>query len=698
MTAACAPERPRSLAAPGGAAIEAGQPRRAAPAPVAAVDPGEPAAPRLVERYPAVGGAPPRGPVRIGSAAPVTPAGDGQGVQLNFRDADIRDVVQVVLGDMLKANYSIDPKVGGPLTLQTNQPVPLAHLAQTLRAILETRGFTMTEVDGIYRVMAEPPGKAPAAFPGAQTRVFPLRHAVPEELRKVLSLIVPAERMTVVEGRNLLAVSGTGLELQAAADTVAAFDVDAMRGTSVLLVGLDHAEPDAMVAELDGIFGRAAQGPTGGLVRFMAVPRLGAVIVMSGQQSYLDQAFEWIKRLDRVRHVGGRRLFVYNVQHRKASDLAKSLNGLFGEPSQADEGAAQPAASAVPPAAGILAAPTDVYAVNPRLESGAPASAPAPRPAAPAAKLAARDNLRIVVDETNNALLIAATATQYGLIQDVLRQIDVVPLQVLVEATILEVVLGDSLRYGVAYSVNTNGFLGYDRSTVLFNPLRAAASIVPTVPGFAFSVGTANRPEVIIEALASMTNVKVVSSPKLLVLDNQTARLLVGDSVPIVTQQTTGTQVSNPLIVNSIQYRDTGVSLEVTPRVNNSGFVNLDILQEISDVARTTTSNIDSPTIQQRKVLTSVAIKSGQTVMLGGLIRESQNETNSGLPGLKDLPILGSLFGSTSAVAGRTELLALLTPHVVRNEDEARDITQEMRRKFEGALQVEGLKLRAPRR
>jgi general secretion pathway protein D len=214
-----------------------------------------------------------------------------------------------------------------------------------------------------------------------------------------------------------------------------------------------------------------------------------------------------------------------------------------------------------------------------------------------------------------------------------------------------------------------------------------ATQIVAPAPGFAVTLADNLTPRVILDALSSLTQTRIISTPRLLVLDNRVARLQVGDVVPIVTQSAVSTLTTNPLTVNSVQYRDTGIVLEVTPRVNSSGFVTIEISQSVSDVVRTTTSNIDSPTIRQRRIVSSIGVRSGSTIVLGGLIREDEGRSSSGIPMLHELPMIGGLFGARDNSAGRTELVVLLTPQVVRNDQEAQDVTQDIRRRFEALVE-----------
>jgi general secretion pathway protein D len=186
----------------------------------------------------------------------------------------------------------------------------------------------------------------------------------------------------------------------------------------------------------------------------------------------------------------------------------------------------------------------------------------------------------------------------------------------------------------------------------------------------------------VLNAIESVTNVKVISNPKLLVLNNREAQLQIGDQVPVVTQSSVGTSNPDAPIVNSVSFRDTGVILRVTPRVNKNGLVQLDIQQEVSDVVPTTTSGIDSPTIQQRKISSTVAVKDGETIALGGLIRERNSKSRSGVPILVKIPGLGALFRSTNDAKGRTELIVLLTPRVLDGPDDVRPTLEDLREQF----------------
>jgi general secretion pathway protein D len=261
------------------------------------------------------------------------------------------------------------------------------------------------------------------------------------------------------------------------------------------------------------------------------------------------------------------------------------------------------------------------------------------------------------------------------MIEAVVRRLDIVPLQVMIAATIAEVTLNDQLQYGLQYFLK-NGASKTEFSTAVAGAL-SATDIAGVFPGFNYVFSTANQ-NVVLNLLRAVSKVTVISSPQLLVLDHQTAGLEVGAQVPIVTQTAQSVVTTGAPLVNSIDYRNTGVILQVTPRVNSSGLVTLDIDQEVSDVAPTTSSTIDSPTINDRHIISSVVVKDGETIALGGLISENRNDSKTGIPVLGDIPWVGPLFRSTDRSVGRTELLVMLSPRVVRNSNEAAAMTNDL--------------------
>ena len=635
-----------------------------------------------------------------GSAAAPAGAASPADVTLNFAGADIRDVVASVLGGTLKLNYVIDPDVAGPVNFNVSRPLRRDEVLSTLEAVLESRGFTMVQSDGIVRVMAsrsdgKPRAAAPFGAPaaaGQRTEVFPVRYVAVADIARVLEKILPPGQAIVAdETRHVLLVAGTSDELKLAEDTVRIFDVDQLSGTSVALLPLQNAEAATVVIELQNIFGATRKEADSNVIRFLPMERLNAVMVLTRQPRYLDEAREWVQRLDRTRDANERRVYVYYLQYGKAGQVAQTLQGALadidvevkgGETAPTTGLGAAPAdtsfmSSSVPPPAVGFPTPPPLVPVPP------PVSAPAAVATPPSAT---RPSVRIEADEARNALLIAATPRDYGLIRQVLEGIDTPPMQVLIEVTVAEVTLNDNLRYGVQYFLNSRGGASNNVSTLLTTGT-SATGIAPPVPGFSLALTAANmQPRIVLDALSDLTQTKVISTPRLMVLDNQTARLQVGDVVPIITQSAASTLSQSPLVLSNVQYKETGVVLEVTPRVNAGGNVTMEINQSVSDVAPTTSSTINSPTFTQRRLTSTVSVKTGNTILLGGLIQNQDNREAAGIPVLQDIPVLGVLFGSRNDTAARTELIMFMTPYVLSNDTEASDITDRLKRQFQSVL------------
>ncbi len=621
--------------------------------------------PSIDEFYPSVGG-------KRAKSALKRNLGKGD-ISLEFQRAEISEIVSVILGDLLGVPFTIDPDVRGTASLRTGEPISAAGLVPVLETVLASANAVLINQGGVYRVsLADAQsftgGAVGANMPranGGGFEVFPLSYIGATELAKIIKPLLPEGRPLAVDAaRNILITAGTGPELRTVRDTIAVFDVDHMAEKAVLLTSLEHVDVETILLELENIFGDTGKGPLAGLVRFVPVERLNAVMVISTQQAYLQEARDWIARLDRTRRSDERRIFVYFMQHGSASNMVTTLRDIFGA-AQGEKG-------------------DDGASLNVEGGSGEATSSPSPR---------------VTAEQSKNALLIHASERQYQQILEVLSTLDVEPLQVMIEAQIVEVSLGDTLRYGVQYFIDTGGLgeatdsiaqLTTGISPTSISPNLGAAT--PPTGGFAFTVqGGLNQSRVILDALSDLTTVNMVSAPTVFVLDNQVARLSVGDEVPIITQTSEGL-TDDARTVNTVQYRSTGVLLEVTPRVNSGGMVTLEIVQEVSAAVNTQasgTSTIDSPTIQQRSFLSTVAVNDGETVLLGGLIRETGTKGKSGIPGLHTVPVLGHLFGRTTKTAQRTELMVMITPTVVRNTQDHRDVTHEIGRQFQGVLRVQ---------
>jgi len=682
-------------------------------------------------------------------------AGD---VSFNFVNADVREVVREILGNQLHLNYVVDNKIQATITAQTGGPVPREAVLPTLESVLRANGLALVQVNGLYRVLAiEDAAKSSAGAVAARgqagyaVRVLPLHFVSGNEIKGILEPFLPPGSVIQVDtARNLLIVAGASSDMDGFVDLVRQFDVDWLTGTSFALYPLRVGNAKDVAGELDAIFGEGGSGALAGLVRILPIERLNAILVISPHQAYLGQVKTWVDRLDYGDDQTTPRVFEYHVQNSRAADLAAVLTQLLSSGSVSTvqpevapgmklvDMSSQQGMAGAGGAAGVGGLPTSSSGLSTNATPGS-IGAGGGLPTAGAnngtgigmgtgaqstngrqtGSLSNRQQalqpglkggdsdlktppVRIVADEKNNALVVFARPRDYKMIEDAIKRLDVVPLQVLIEATIAEVTLNDNLQYGLQWFFSqassrlelNNGVPGASAATTAAGAAAGAlslsgADISPTFPGFNYLAG-GGKIKVILNALSTLTQVNVVSSPEVLVLDHQTAALQVGDQVPVITQSAQSTLASGAPIVNSVQYLNTGVVLQVTPRVNSTGLITLDIDQSVSDVAKTTTSTIDSPTITQRRIVTSAVVQDGETIALGGLIIDNQTNGRSGVPLLSSIPLIGPLlFSSTSKSSARTELLVMLTPKILHNAQEARATTDELRNRMRAVKPLE---------
>jgi general secretion pathway protein D len=647
----------------------------------------------------------------IGTPAALPPSGPRpnakDGIQLSFTDVDINQVVASVLGEALGLNYSVDPSVKGTMSLRSSQALSPEELLPALEAALRVQELALVQVNGTYHVV--PVKDAPRRVTsinlptdrtqaGFSIQIVPLQFTGPTEMEKILQPFAPPGGvMKVDEARNLLLLAGSSQELNTMLDVVKTFDVDWLAGMSYGFFNLNYVDAKTAVTELSEIFADP-KSPLAGVVRLVPVTRLNTILVITPQPKYLQAVEAWIKRLDVGGTSAGRRIYVYDVQNGRAEDLAKSLNKILSLPTT-DEDQPTQARSAFSMNSGSSAGSSFNSGVSSGLASGFNSSAnPGGGPNATnnlyppllgssagqlglSQNTAKQGDLRIVANNDSNSLLVLATPAEFSVIEAALLRLDAPSRQVLIEASLAEVTLNDELRYGVQWNYN-----GKKGPITLSDS--ATGAISQSFPGLSYLFTGSTNISAVLNALETVTTVRVISSPKLVTLNNHEAQLQVGDEVPIATQSAVSVVNPDAPIVNSVQMQDTGVILSVTPRVNKNGLVEMDITQEVSNSVPTTTSGIDSPTIQQRKLSTTVVVKNGDTIALGGLITESKSKTKSGVPYLQKIPFLGALFRDTDNQTMRTELILLITPRVMRDDNEFQNVMDDLRNEFKSLKDV----------
>jgi general secretion pathway protein D len=625
------------------------------------------------------------------------------GVTINLVNVPAPQAAKTILGDILSVKYTVDPGIEGKITIQTPRPVARASVIDLFQSALRANNAAIVNNKGIYRIVAidqtavgatiRTDDEPDSEMIGSGLQVVQLKYVSASEIRRVLETIAPKGGIVRTDdARNLITLSGNRQDIATMMDTIALFDIDTMKGMSFAIVPVKTSQPDAIAGELKTIFASEKEGPMAGMVQFLPNKRLSAILVISPQTQYLRRAETWIRRLDAQAQGNEKQLFTYAVQNRRAQELVDVLQSMFSNESSSAgqrrnvapnyrearvQSAGSPQPTGLPGSSGttgalggggglsgasrIQSTPTNVAApgTTPAVQLGKDEASEGPR-------------VKIVADDAKNAILIEATKTDYQRIHQVLTKLDWMANQVLIETTIAEVSLTDELKFGVRWYMQKR-----DSRFTMSDALSGAVSSV--FPGFSYALTAANAAATL-DALNKITDVNIVSSPSLTVMDNKPAILQIGDQVPITTQSATSVLAVGAPVVNSVSYKDTGVILSITPRINESGRVLLDIEQEVSSVAQTTSSNIDSPTIRQRKIKTSVVVNNGDALVLGGLIQDSKTVTRSQIPIFGDIPLLGNATGYRGNGIGKTELVILIKPHVIRDLNEARFITDEYRK------------------
>jgi general secretion pathway protein D len=666
---------------------------------------------------------PPQPEIQVGTGKfftvqpqPRASSGEGQ-VTFNFENQPIQAVVKAILGDMLGENYTIAPNVGGNVTYSTSRPIRREDAMPVLEMLLSWTGNALVNEGGRYTVLQAKdaiPGKltpqlGASAQPGYALRIFPLKYVSPSQMATLLKPYAKADAFVSIDpNRSLLVLAGTPSELANYQRTIDTFDVDWLKGMSVGVFALQHVEATKLLPDLLKIFGTEGESPLAGMFRFMPIEQTNSIIVITPQKEYLKQAEEWLYRLDRGGAENATQLYVYDVKNLKAIDLADYLSEIFLGTTGVRRSTSGTVAPGLRPTTlggmgGRSGGPNSMsYGSSLRPQSNEEKAAPAApanrAPAAAGGQGNRETDIRISAIEENNQLMIQATPVEWDRIESAIKKLDVVPLQVQIEARILEVTLSGDLRFGVQWWLgnlqtangqyeNPRGPYPYpnphDRHGSTFGkggPDAASATLFWSYINSKFQVQ--------LSALETSGQAKSLAAPSLLVMNNQQAQINVGTQIPVTQTYFTGIGAigtgNQPVGsgYGSVQYLNTGVTLDVRPRVNPGGLVYLEISQEVSNPGTPAVSG-GNPPINQRQIQTQVAVQSGETLLLGGLIQDNKRTADSGVPFVNRVPVLRNLFGSTRDSKDRTELIVLITPRVISSVDEAREATLEYSRQFE---------------
>ena len=622
----------------------------------------------------------------------------GDAVSLNFEEAPLSEVVHSVLGDILELDYIVEHPVQGAVTLRTRSPIPRDQLLPILESLLHNNGALMVRGpnDRLFISGAQKAGRMAPSFQNAEGAgtgfsnvIVPLQYIGAPEMAEILKPVATETAFVRIDTkRNLLVLAGTQMQIDGWLDIVTTFDIDQLAGTSVGIFPITRGTVEDVFVELEHILNTADGGTGGGagtglasMVRVLPVERLNSILVVSPRAAYIETVGRWVEQLDGIDEPASEAtLHVYDVVNGNAAQMAMLLSTIFGESSGGGGGSkgnqGKRRQSQVAPG------------MNSKRSGGAGGGANMPGTGAGqslgGSSFELGESIRVVSDDYNNALLVYASPYEYSKIERILRKLDVVATQVLIEASIVEVQLTDGLEFGLEWTFQNGIGNNYQGKGAL-----DLTGLAPVAPGFSYTVRSANDVRAVVNALAEESLVNVISTPSVLVLDNHTAAIHVGDQQPIQSRQTV---TDGGVQTNSIEYKDTGVKLQVTPSVNDGGLVTLDVKQSVTDVGPEDAAT-GQRSFLERDISSRIAVRSGESVVLGGLITDNSTVAKTGVPYLMDIPVLGNLFSTNTDTTKRVELLVFITPKVVESDMELRDLTREMRDRMRGLTDFDDLPL-----
>lgn len=594
------------------------------------------------------------------------------GITLNFVNADIKEVVSLIIGKILKENYLIDPAVKGTVNLNAVKELNKNTAFYVLENILDIHGARIIRHKGHYRIIPKNRGSLGLISIGANKgnaqhgygyHIVPLNFIQATEMLKILESVTNKGALIRADDkRNLLIIGGTGSDVTNMLDAVKLFDVDMMRGTSVGLIRIRYSNVQDIIKDIRKMAQLESDSSAkNGLLSLESIDRLNALLIITRQSRYLERVKDWVAKLDIPSQGDGQKLHVYQVKNSNAKELAANLTDLFG-------GGA--AAAEVQPEEHNLSPGSSPVFVSTKSDKPAEQAPEKQNTASPAA--ADAGGIKIIAASDTNSLLVLATPNQFAKVEEALKKLDTPPLQVLIEVSIMDISLTDDFSYGMQWFFN-NTTSQHTGSGQVGDALTFPATLSYSAVKYTGDI------RALLSILASDGKVDVLSSPSLLVRNNGKASIRVGNQQPISTALV---GAEGNIVATSVQFKDTGVILEINPTINSSGMVNVDITQEVTDVG-----DVDDATGQRaflrRSLKSSVSVSDGESIVLGGLIRTNTAKTSSGVPWLHRIPILGFFLGKTITSEQRTELLIMLTPKVIKSGDDNRKLIDEFRNKFD---------------
>ena len=608
---------------------------------------------------------------------PGSSSAEDEGVIFNFDNADIHEVINTV-SDILGFNYIEDPRLTGVVNVHTKGKIQKKDLFPILKTLLKINNFTIIKKGRFYHITPLPLAKQEyvppnlslkkESLPLTDTLVFqivPLRFISAQEIANIIKpLMSPGADLIMKD--NFLILMDFSANIRKLLSLIDLFDVDIFQHLHMKLYEVKNADVEDLTTDLEAVFQAfelsSESAKTGG-INLVPITRLNMLLAVSSNETLLEKAVKWARELDTEVSETAIKIFVYYVQNGKAADIADVLNQVFKPRAEQKK--------------------KTIFQSKLRERKPSPKGVKTPKPARrivrPGLKTTGEltGEVDIVVDDVNNALIIRATEKDYRIVEKTIKKLDIYPKQVLIEVLIAEIRLDDEWRMGVEWEyMNAMNNYNYTvKGTGVTNLTEEITS------GLKYAVDKTGRFTATLRAFAAKDRVNILSSPHIIASDNKEATINVTEEIPIVSGKVT-TTTAEPVITETTEYRDTGIILKVTPHINDKGLVTLDVSQEVSEQSTKAATGSSNPIFLKRSAQTSMVVQDGQTVIIGGLIKESWSKGKSGIPILSNIPVMGSLFGYHKKTANRSELMLLLTPHVITSIKEADLITREFRNKL----------------
>ncbi len=618
-------------------------------------------------------------------------------ITLNFEETELYDVI-TTFSELLKIDYIIEGHVKGKVTLQTFNKIQVQDLYSVLEQILALHNVTVTKSGNFYRFLGvKEAAKKPlsihygndSSIPGKERliiQIIPLKHISVESMKKIITpLLSPnASFIEIPETNNLMMIEMAN-NVRRIIHVVEALDVDKLASSDIQLYKLNNAESDKVVNEMNEIFSSMGYADSiGESLTFLSLGRLNSILVVNAFERILPTIEFWVNKLDQPISEGDVSTFVYYVQNGEAGKMSTLLSSLF-QP----QGSAQ---SKLKNFDGL--AKTEKSSQSKQTKKQPKFGGPTSKQIQLTGGI--NDNIEgevtILPDEDTNALIIRTSPRNYPAILEVIKKLDLLPQQVLIEVLIIDVQIDEATRKGIEWilegealgnidftKVGSLSTTGVSTSILGSSIAGATASLVP---GGSMLLGNASRLKAKLELFASNAQADVLANPILVTSDNKAASISVTDEIPVASSTLT-TNSAAPVTSTSISFKKVGVKLDILPKINSDNFVNMKIRQEISSKgADVTSGGITTASFNTREVNTEVVLKDNQVLVMGGLMRTDKSQTEVGVPGLMDIPYLGKLFSSESTTIKKTELMIFITPHIISTVDDSNIATREIRKRL----------------